>query len=160
MGGGGTYLSQGVLPIQVRMRRGGAYFGWREGYLPWIGRGVPTLDRGTPLPRLGQGDRTAQRVVATVCLLRSRRRTFLLINMFNKKQKEHKLIREIYIGQAGPNISSNWGFPQMELNFHWIQRNWEITESWNTFNLRIISVTCVSVVQWNYLCLSHKRQWV
>ena len=55
MGGGGTYLGPGG---------GGTYLGWRErvptldrgrGYLPWMGEGVPTLNRGGGT-YLGQGE--------------------------------------------------------------------------------------------------------
>ena len=55
-------------------------------------------------------------------------------------------------------VMVHWDFP-----FHWIQRIWEITEAWMGFNLRICSVTCVSVIQWYHVCLLHMRwewKWV
>ena len=88
---GGTYLGQ------VQMG-GGTYPGWGGGgYLPWPGpdRGIPTLAGGTYLGQvqtggtyLGPGEGGYPKVgtpvqgLATrqaVCLLRSRRRTFLFL---------------------------------------------------------------------------------
>ena len=57
------------------------------------------------------------------------------------------------MGDGHSYSDENIGVSPKWSRMQWIQRIWKITEAWIGLNLRILSVTCVSVVQWYHLCL-------
>ena len=53
--GWGKVIFSVCVSVHTSMGGGGTYLGWREGYLPWMGEGVPTLDGEDGVPTLDGG---------------------------------------------------------------------------------------------------------